>query len=55
METRQLRQGLSLDVALFAFVGLVLAEMGAYRTLEAPQLVRSGYLKGPLSTHCRPS
>lgn len=43
VESRQLWQRLSLDAALFAFVGLVLAEMGPYRTLEAPQLVRTTY------------
>jgi hypothetical protein len=43
MKARQFQQRLSLDVALFAFVGLVLAEMGPYRTLEAPQLVRTAY------------
>lgn len=33
----------ALDAALFAFVGLVMAELGPYRTLEAPQLVRTIY------------
>ena len=43
VESRQLAERLSLDAALFGFVGLVLAEMGPYRTLEAPQLVRTAY------------
>src|SRR5687767_13587086 len=43
MKSRQLRQRLLLDVALFAFVALLLAEMGPYRTLEAPQLLRTTY------------
>jgi hypothetical protein len=42
-KSRQLWQRLSLDVALFAFVGVILAEMGPYRTLEAPQHVRTAY------------
>ena len=33
----------ALDVALFAFVGLVMAELGPYRTLDAPQLLRTIY------------
>lgn len=32
-----------LDVALFAFVGLVMAELGPYRTLDAPQPLRTAY------------
>jgi len=32
-----------LDVALFAFVGLVMAELGPYRTLETPKLLRTAY------------
>ena len=32
-----------LDVALFAFVGLVMAELGPYRTLDAPKLLRTAY------------
>jgi membrane protein implicated in regulation of membrane protease activity len=32
-----------LDVALLAFVGLVMAELGPYRTGEAPQLLRTAY------------
>ena len=33
----------ALDVALFAFVGLVMAELGPYRTLDAPQPLRTAY------------
>jgi len=33
----------SLDLLLFAFVGLVMAELGPYRTGDSPQLVRRAY------------
>ena len=34
---------ISLDLLLFAFVGLVMAELGPYRTLEVPHLLRTAY------------
>jgi hypothetical protein len=40
---RELWQRVSLDLLLFAFVGLVMAELGPYRTLEAPHLLRTAY------------
>lgn len=40
---RQFWQRSSLDIALFAFVGLVMAELGPYRTLDAPHLLRTAY------------
>lgn len=43
MEMPELRRRLSLDMLLFVGVGLVMSELGPYRTLEAPQLVRTGY------------
>lgn len=43
MNARQFWQRSSLDIALFAFVGLVMAELGPYRTLDAPHLLRTAY------------
>ena len=43
MKPKALWQRVSLDILLFAFVGFVLAELGPYRTLETPQLLRTGY------------
>lgn len=43
MKPRGLWQRVSLDVLLFAFVGLVMAELGPYRTLDAPKLLRTAY------------
>ena len=43
MNPSKLWQRASLDVALFAFVGLVMAELGPYRTIDAPQMVRTAY------------
>lgn len=43
MNSRELWQRASLDFALFAFVGLVMAELGPYRTFDAPQLLRTAY------------
>jgi hypothetical protein len=34
---------LALDLLLFTFVGLVMAELGPYRTLETPQALRTAY------------
>lgn len=34
---------LSLDIALFAAIGLVLSELGPYRTIEAPHAMRTAY------------
>ena len=36
-------QRLSLDLLLLAFVGLLLAELGPYRTVDAPRLLRTAY------------
>ena len=41
--TKERGQRIWLDVALFAFVGLVMAELGPYRTLETPKLLRTAY------------
>ena len=43
MNPQRLWQRVSLDVLLFAFVGFVMAELGPYRTLEAPKLLRTAY------------
>ena len=43
MKLRGFWQRVSLDVLLFAFVGLVMAELGPYRTLDAPKLLRTVY------------
>jgi len=43
MNPRQLWQRFSLDLLLLTFVGLVMAELGPYRTLNAPQLLRTAY------------
>ena len=43
MNPRGLWQRVSLDVLLFAFVGFVMAELGPYRTLDAPKLLRTAY------------
>ena len=43
MDTRRLWQRASLDLALFAFFAFVMAELGPYRTLEAPQPLRAIY------------
>lgn len=43
MNVRQPWQRLSLDLLLFAFVGLVMAELGPYRTLDAPYVMRTAY------------
>lgn len=43
MNPREIWQRLSLDLLLFLFVGLVLAELGPYRTVDAPHLLRTGY------------
>src|SRR3712207_6227244 len=42
-EPRQRRRRFALDLLLLAAVGLVLAELGPYRTIEAPQLLRTAY------------
>ena len=43
MNSYELRQRASLDLLLFAFIGFVMAELGPYRTLDAPQLLRTAY------------
>ena len=43
MNPRRLWQRVSLDLLLFAFVGLVMAELGPYRTVDAPHLLRIAY------------
>ena len=43
MNARALLRGWWLDFALFTFVGLVMAQLGPYRTLDAPQPLRTGY------------
>lgn len=43
MNPRALWRRVSLDLLLFAFLGFVLAELGPYRTLEAPQPLRTVY------------
>jgi hypothetical protein len=40
---RDLWQRVSLDLALLVFVGLVMAQLGPYRTLDAPDLLRTAY------------
>lgn len=36
-------QGLSIDLLLLIFLGLVLSQLGPYRTIEAPQPLRTAY------------
>jgi hypothetical protein len=43
VEPGQRRQRLSLDLLLLGGVGLVMAELGPYRTIETPQLLRTAY------------
>lgn len=43
MNPRELWQRISLDLLLFGFVGLVMAELGPYRTVDAPHLLRTAY------------
>lgn len=43
VEPRQRWQRFSLDLLLLTGVGLVLTELGPYRTIEAPQLLRTAY------------
>jgi hypothetical protein len=43
MNRTELRRRASLDMLLFAFVGLVMAQLGPYRTLDAPPLLRTAY------------
>ena len=43
MDSRRLWQRAPLDVALFTFFGFAMAELGPYRTLEAPQPLRTIY------------
>jgi hypothetical protein len=43
MDSRQLWQRAPLDLALFAFFAFVMAELGPYRTLDAPQPLRTIY------------
>ena len=43
MEPRQRRRRFALDLLLLAAVGLVLAELGPYRTIEAPHPLRTAY------------
>ena len=40
---RERWQRIPLDLLLLTFVGLVMAELGPYRTLDAPQLLRTAY------------
>ena len=39
----RLEKGIALDLALFACVGLAMAELGPYRTIDAPQGLRTAY------------
>lgn len=41
--TKERWQRVWLDLALFAFVGLVMAQLGPYRTLDAPHMLRTAY------------
>ena len=43
MNFREPWHRVSLDLLLFVFVGLVMAELGPYRTLETPYLLRTAY------------
>jgi hypothetical protein len=43
MTSRQLWRRVALDVLLLALVGLVMAELGPYRTLDIPHLLRTVY------------
>lgn len=43
IDLRGLWQRVSLDLLLLIFVGLVMAELGPYRTLDAPHLLRTAY------------
>lgn len=43
MKPKQRWQRLSLDLLLLAGVGLVMAELGPYRTLDSPQMLRTAY------------
>ncbi|GAA4722658.1 LytTR family transcriptional regulator [Sphingomonas lutea] len=43
MNPREIWRRVSLDIALFVFLGLVMAQLGPYRTLEAPPLFRTAY------------
>lgn len=43
VEPRRRWQRLSLDLLLLAGVGLVMAELGPYRTVDAPPLLRTAY------------
>lgn len=43
INSRQLRRRVSLDLLLLTFVGLVMAQLGPYRTLAAPDPVRTAY------------
>lgn len=36
-------QGISIDLLLLTFFGLVMSELGPYRTIEAPQSLRTAY------------
>ena len=42
-DPREPWQRVSLDLMLFAFVGFVMAELGPYRTLDAPYPLRAAY------------
>lgn len=43
MKSRELWRGISLDLLLLLLVGLVMAELGPYRTLDAPNPLRTAY------------
>ena len=43
MESRRLWQRLSLDLLLLSAVGLVMAELGPYRTIDVPHALRTAY------------
>lgn len=43
MERRQRRQRLAFDLLLLAALGLLMAELGPYRTLDVPPLLRRSY------------
>lgn len=43
MNPREVRQRVALDLLLLSAVGLVMAQLGPYRTIDAPPLLRTAY------------
>ena len=42
-DSSPIRQRIALDLILFALVGVVMAQLGPYRTIDAPPLLRTAY------------